>query len=177
MCDVLWGSRDVWQREGWKLAKIACNFMDAPYKRAFESGAEKGKRKKLMKTIYIARQKKVISCCIWLISQQRIWIFIRKFTRLFYSHIYIICRYDYIWQYNIIWQLYYNCQIILYCHTIWLSYAIWNWTETTPRFITWEFYVCAIYCSIYYLKKMSTSLKATSSVTLQRMQIHLQTNV
>jgi len=28
-------------------------------------------------------------CRIWLISQQRIWIFIRKFTQIFYSHIYI----------------------------------------------------------------------------------------
>jgi len=36
---------------------------------------------------YRVRQKKVIQCRIWLISQQRIWIFIRKFTRLFYSHI------------------------------------------------------------------------------------------
>ena len=41
------------------------------------------------KNIYRVRQKKVIPCRIWLISQQRIWIFIRKFTRLFYSHIYI----------------------------------------------------------------------------------------
>ena len=39
--------------------------------------------------IYRVRQKKVIPCRIWLISQQRIWIFIIKFTRLFCSHIYI----------------------------------------------------------------------------------------
>jgi len=36
-----------------------------------------------------AAAEKVILCRIWLISQQRIWIFIRKFTRLFYSYIYI----------------------------------------------------------------------------------------
>ena len=38
---------------------------------------------------YRVRQIKVIPCRVLLISQQRIWIFIRKFTRLFLIHIYI----------------------------------------------------------------------------------------
>ena len=40
--------------------------------------------------IYRVRQKREVPCRIFWISQQRIFIFIRKFTRLVYSHIYII---------------------------------------------------------------------------------------
>jgi len=40
-------------------------------------------------TVYRVRQIKVILCRVLLISQQRIRIFTRKFTRLFLIHIYI----------------------------------------------------------------------------------------
>ena len=38
---------------------------------------------------YRVRRNKVIPCIVWLISQERSWIFIRKFTRLFVIHIYV----------------------------------------------------------------------------------------
>ena len=40
-------------------------------------------------SIYRVRQNKVIPCSVWLISQERSWIFIRKFTRPLVIHIYV----------------------------------------------------------------------------------------
>jgi len=39
--------------------------------------------------IYRVRQNKVIPCSVWLISQERSWIFIRKFTWPLVIHIYV----------------------------------------------------------------------------------------
>jgi len=39
--------------------------------------------------MYRVRQNKVIPCSVWLISQERSWIFIRKFTRPLVIHIYV----------------------------------------------------------------------------------------
>jgi len=103
-----------------KLKMLACSLRKMQTEEPFRHTQSCAKLKSTL--LYRVRQIKVIPCRVLLISQQRIWIFIRKFTRLFIST--------------------YNCQIMLYYHNIWLSCG--TWTETTPRFVTCKFDACVI---------------------------------